>query len=494
MGDSLIFVVGTLLVYIAVLAGIGEYARRKTALNREDFFMGSRNFKTVALLFSLLATQLTAFTMIGVPGMAYREGIGVYGYVASAATLIIPLVLATVGYRLWIAGKRFGHITPGQFVNHRYESSYLGMFVMALLVFWSIPYLLLGAVGGGIAFSALTQNVITYPVGVAIVLVVVFLYVMAGGMRGTTYTNIFQGGLFILLLMGFLTYFGVKFGGFEAATTAAIGENAELAVRPLEGPFSTQGWFSFFLLTGLAIPMFPHMFMRILTGKSVTVYKRMVALFPIGVAVAFIPAVFLGFWGAGQITGLEGQTADQILPMLFGQQLPLLLLGLGIVVILAAIMSTLDAQTLTVSTMFTEDLVRPLNTHMTERMEILVTRILLAGVFFLTFGLALMQPGTVFWIGEFAFQGFALIFYPTMIGLYWRRANRYGVWTGLITGLVGIWLFQLGVLPGTLSYGFMPFVPVLVAQIFVVHAVSYLTISPSQRRVREYTELFRGVW
>lgn len=494
MIEPLELVIATLVVYIGVLAAIGEYARRTTALTREDFFMGSRSFKTVALLFSLLATQLTAFTMIGVPGMAYREGVGVYGYVASASTLIIPLALATVGYRLWLAGKKFGHITPGQFVNHRYESSYLGMFLMALLTFWTIPYLLLGAVGGGIAFDGLTQGAISYPVGVAVVLLIVFLYVMAGGMRGTTYTNVFQGGLFLVLLTGFLTYFGVKFGGFEAATTAAIGENMDLAVRSMEGQFSTQDWFSFFLLTGLAIPMFPHMFMRVLTGSSVTVYKRMVALFPAGVALAFIPVTFLGFWGAGQITGLEGQAADQILPMLLGEHLPTALLGLGIVVLLAAVMSTLDAQTLTVSTMFSEDLLRPLGSKMSERKEVWVTRLLLAGVFVLTFGLALTQPGTVFWLGEFAFQGFALLFYPTMFGLYWKRANRHGVWAGLITGFVGLWLFQLGLIPATVTYGFMPFVPVLLAQIITVHSVSLLTAAPSRERVQEYTDLFRGVW
>lgn len=53
--------------YLVLVLGIGEYARRSTRLDREDFFMASRSFGTIVLLFTILATNITAFVVIGAP-------------------------------------------------------------------------------------------------------------------------------------------------------------------------------------------------------------------------------------------------------------------------------------------------------------------------------------------------------------------------------------------------------------------------------------------
>lgn len=53
------FVIGTVVVYLLVVLGIGEYARRRTTQDREDYFMASRGFGTLVLLFALLATNMT---------------------------------------------------------------------------------------------------------------------------------------------------------------------------------------------------------------------------------------------------------------------------------------------------------------------------------------------------------------------------------------------------------------------------------------------------
>ncbi len=485
-------IITTAVVYLLILLGIGNYARRRTRDSREDYFLASRRFRTVALLFGLLATMLTAFALLGLPGQAYKAGIGVYGYVYGFTTLWAPILIATVGYRVWIAGKRWGTITPAQIMDQRYGTRYIGLGVMALMTFWTVPYLLLGVMGAGITLSSMTGGLITYPVGAGVVTLVVFLYVATGGMRGATWTNIFQGGLFLTLLLVLVAYIGLELGGLRAATQATLETAPGLLSRAGPPPFGTQGWASFAVMIGMAITMYPQMFLRFFTALSPDTFKRTVVLFPLGLMIAGT-AVMFGVWGHGQLPGLTGSEVDQIFPLLIDTYLPTPLVALGLVAILAAVMSSLDAQSLTVSTMVSEDVITRW-TDMSEAREVLLTRGLLAALLLLVYLIALTRPDTIFGIGTFAFQGYALIFYPFVIGLYWKGATARGVWAALITGFTGLWLFKIGVLPATATMGFLPFIPVLLVQIAVMHLVSRLTDTPDDSRVEEFFHAFDGVW
>lgn len=488
------FVLGTVIAYLLIVLGIGEYARRRTRLDREDYFMASRSFGTLVLLFALLATNMTAFVMIGAPGLAYQAGAGAYGYVNGVFTLVFPLVLGTVGYRLWLTGKRFGHITPGQVFNHRFQSKHLGTFVMILMVFWTIPYILLGAIGGGVAFNALTQGAVPYAVGAFIPLAVVFVYVLTGGMRGTGWTNVFQGAVFIVFLWGLLFLLGIKLGGFPSATQAVIEQNAGLVTRAGPPVFSTKMWFSFALVLAGNALMFPHLFRRVLVALDEHTLRKTMVLYPIGLMLTWIPAVIVGFWGAGQITGLTGTEVDTILPRMVGNFTPPIIIGLALAGILAAIMSSMDGQTLAISTMISEDLIRQYSEGISERREVLFARGMVGVVLLITFGAALIRPGTIVDIAEFGFSGYALMFFPLIVSLYWRGISEEAVWLGLAWGFIGLWLFQLNVLPESLTFGFMPFIPVLAVQIGLTLVVGYATEAPDRQRIHAYFELFDGVW
>ena len=58
---------------------------------------------------------MTAFAILGSSGVAYHRGIGIFGLMASSSALVIPLTLFFIGTRLWVIGKKFGHMTQVQF-------------------------------------------------------------------------------------------------------------------------------------------------------------------------------------------------------------------------------------------------------------------------------------------------------------------------------------------------------------------------------------------
>src|ERR1700693_4341888 len=123
-----------ILVYLALIAFIGSIAFRRGKENTEDFFLANRSIGSVVFFLSIFATNMTAFAILGSSGQSYRQGIGIYGLMASSSCLVIPLSLFFIGTRLWAIGKKFGHQTQVSFFRDRWECGHIGtvLFVLAI--------------------------------------------------------------------------------------------------------------------------------------------------------------------------------------------------------------------------------------------------------------------------------------------------------------------------------------------------------------------------
>jgi solute:Na+ symporter, SSS family len=88
------------------------------------------------LVVSIYATNMTAFYMIGIPGMAYHKGIGLYGYVAFGTAILTAGLYYLVGYRAWLLGKKRGFMTQPEFYGKRWDSQ-----AVSVVFFWiSLQY------------------------------------------------------------------------------------------------------------------------------------------------------------------------------------------------------------------------------------------------------------------------------------------------------------------------------------------------------------------
>src|SRR5579864_1711136 len=184
--------------YLAVVALIGLVAFQKSKSNTEDFFLASRTVGPMVFFLSLFATNMTAFAILGSSGQAYRQGIGIYGLMASSSGLVIPLTIFFIGTRLWALGKRFGHQTQVSFFRDRWECSTIGTAIFILSVVMLVPYMIISIMGGGRVLTDISGGRVVYPLGCAVVALVVTANVFFGGMRGTVWVNIFQTLLFLL--------------------------------------------------------------------------------------------------------------------------------------------------------------------------------------------------------------------------------------------------------------------------------------------------------
>jgi SSS family solute:Na+ symporter len=174
------------------------------------------------------------------------------------------------------------------------------------------------------------------------------------------------------------------------------------------------------------------------------------------------------------------------------QSLPPWAIGFALAAILAALMSSIDGQVLTLSTLFSEDVIREF-VDLEEQREVRYTRIFLVVILIAAYVGALLTRETVIDTATFAFSGYALMFFPIVSAFYWKRSTKEGAYAGLLWGFVFIWAFELGLVSMNLTFGFLPFIPVLASQLIVMTAVNLAT-SASEAPASVYERLFENVW
>lgn len=431
----------TLLVvaaYFALVLGVGLFAQRLLERTGEDYFLANRSIGSFVLLMSLFGTHMTAFALLGSSGEAYHSGIGVFGLMASASGLVIPLVFFFIGTRAWAVGKRNGYVTQVQLFRDRWGSDALGLLLFVVLVALLIPYLLIGVMGGGITLNQITDGAVPEWVGGLVIAMVVMTYVASGGLRSTAWVNTFQTLVFMAL--GAVTFAIVtsRMGGLQGILAGLAEARPDLLAR--DRHFPPLYWLTYTLIPASAA-MFPHLFMHWLSARRVRTFKLTIVAYPVCIAIVWIPAVLLGIAGNLDFPGLVGGESNSILVQMIGLHAPGVLAGLLGAGVFAAVMSSLDSQVLALGTMFTEDIVRHHGYHdtMDDRRRVLVGRLFVAGILGLSYVLSLVTARSIFGLATWSFTGFAALLPLPVAALYWRRSTATGAIASVLTVAVG-WL------------------------------------------------------
>lgn len=527
-------------IYLAIVLYIGIFAFRRGQNSGEDFFVANRSLGNWVFLLSLFGTNMTAFAILGSSGLAYQRGIGVFGLMASASSLIIPLSLFFIGTRLWALGKKFGHITQVQYFRDRWECGHIGTAIFALTAAMLVPYIIIGVMGGGQTLEALStimgpdhkpilfetlrdgqkvlehRHLVSYELGGAIVALVVMSYVFFGGMRGTAWVNTFQTVMFLCFGTLAFVLIGRHLGGFDKLieALAADPKTQSLLTRqriPVEEFFS----YTFIPLSSI---MFPHIAIMCMTARKASSFKRTVIFYPICILLIWLPSVFLGTIAAGQFPGLKAGESDDVLLRLLSANTEYAVSGLLGAAIMACVMAS-DSQILALCTMFTEDVFAYYGgkTRFGEKAQVWTGRAFVVGVTVVAYLIAVKlkdQAGIFELAIRFAFSGFAALAPVMVAALFWRRSTKWGALAAVLwvaaTMIGTFWLFEstlalapkpgqppvqifpaLGNLflrtPGNVTiYGYLPVMFMVLGSAVVMVVVSLLTRPPSAATIEKY--------
>lgn len=421
-------------IYLLVISYIGSVAFKRGKENTEDFFLASRTIGSVVFFLSLFATNMTAFAILGSSGAAYRQGIGIFGMMASSSGIVIPMSIFFIGTRLWSLGKRFGHITQVQLFRDRWECSEIGTYIFALCAAMLIPYMIISIIGGGEVLANISRPsegaapLIPYWMGCLIVTLVVTINVFFGGMRGVVWVNVFQTILFMLFgAVAFITISTHLPGGLNGFLT-------EMAGNPATGPLLSRERmpaevFWSYMFIPLSSIMFPHMAIMCLSARKMSAFKQTVVVYPVAIMLVWLPCVFLGTIGAQVIPGLKGTESDGILLRLLSQFSPEWLAGLLGAGIISAVMGSDCHQVLALSTMFTKDIFSHYGgkEKYGEKGAVFFARVFVLVVTVVAYLIALAKPTSIFELAiRFAFSGFAALSPIMIAALFWKRSTKYG--------------------------------------------------------------------
>lgn len=482
-------ILASVLIYLVLVLTVGLLSHRLFRGTGEDYFLATRSIGSFVLLMSLFGTHMTAFSLLGASAEGYRVGIGVFGLMASSSALVVPAVFYFVGTRLWAIGKRHGFLTQVQFFRERWDSDRLGLVLFVVLVALVIPYLLIGVLGGGMTLHRITDGGVPEWAGSLLVCLVVLTYVTWGGLRGTAWANTLQTLVFMIL--GAVAFFWIthRLGGLRVALDRVAEVEPALLirgdrVRPLK------------LLTYTVLPlsvgMFPHIFMHWMTARRADSFRLPIVAYPLCVAVVWLPSVLLGVMGAADVPGLTGAEANGILVRMIQSHAPELLAGLLAAGVFAAIMSSLDSQTLALGTMFTQDIVKHYGFHdrMSETAQVRVGRLFVIAILLVTYLLSLVSSPSIFKLGVWSFTGFAGLFPIVLAALFWRRSTKHGV-LAAIASVAGLWVWFFNAGWSVSGYtvggsGVIPAAVILVVSGCVLAGVSLLTSPPARPVIERF--------
>ena len=502
-----------IVVYLGVLLWLARFAHvgfsQHTA---KDYFLASRSIGPFLLIMSVFGTTMTAFALVGSTGEAFRDGIGVYGLMASWSGIVHSLCFFLIGVKLWHFGNRFGYTTQIEFFRDRFQSSSIGLLLFPILVGLVIPYLLIGILGGGATIEGVTRGAfpglfpdtkggIPHQLGAALICMVVLIYVFGGGVRSTAWANALQTCVFMLL--GVITFLVIssKLGGLQAASEAVAAKRPDLLVRgATEGHPGHIGHLRFltYAFIPLSVAMFPHLFQHWMTARSAKAFRATVILHPIFIMIVWIPCVLVGIWAAAAVyngapvipPGLDNP--NKVLAIAVTKLTNPFLTGLLTVGILAAIMSSLDSQFLCIGSMFTHDVVIHYfgQDKFSDRARILLGRSFVVGIVVVSYLFSLAEPRSVFVLGIWCFSGFSGLFPLVFAAIYWKRVTKAGAIASILA-TAGSWLvlFQQsgwGANGDYLFLGMMPVATIVAVSAIVLVAVSLVTRPPDDETLARF--------
>jgi SSS family solute:Na+ symporter len=474
------------LAFIALMVALGRAAASQTNVTTESYFLADRGLSKFVLFAAIFGTNMTAFVMLGLPGVSYHGGISIWLMLAGPLVFLMPLSFY-FGYRCWLVAREYGFVTPVEFYRERFSSDALGVMMFLGFVGWTVPYVLTGVIGGGRALDNFTNGTVPYWLGGLLVTVVVAYYTWAGGMKGTAWTNTAQTVLFMLFLAVAVVAIPRAAGGTSKLMADLQAEHAHLLTRSWEGPFSVGATISQTVLFSFILFAFPFVWIRLISARSSRDLRVSGIVYPVALVLTWVPAILLGLWGATLVPGLVGPQADSIIFMLTGQLLPAWVAAFGLVALLAIVMSSMDAQVLTLSNMLSRDIVGRYSRSSSPDTQVRYARVFVLLILAGTYGLSLMEMPGIFKIAQFAFTGFA-VFYPLLIGgIFWRRATKWGAMSSLLVGQALAITGYLGWYPAL--WGLQPvFWGVALGTVTLV-AVSLLTPAQDEAAAR-----FHRVW
>ncbi len=437
-----------LVLFFGIMVGVGLYSR-KHATNVNDFVLGGRAVGPWLTAFAYGTSYFSAVVFVGYAGQfGYKYGLSATWIGLGNALIGSLLAWSILGRRTRIMSKHLQASTMPDYFGKRFDSNKLKIAASVISFVFLIPYT--ASVYNGLSRLFGMAFDVPYVACVIIMAALTCVYVILGGYMATAINDFIQG---IIMLVGIVAVIVAVLngqGGFmesifklselESDVAVTIGQKGAFASFFGPDPLNLLGVVVLTSLGTWGLPQMVHKFYAIKDEKAVktgTIISTVFALIISG------GCYFLG--GFGRLFDTQairneagGVVYDAIIPAMLSS-LPDILIGVVIVLVLSASMSTLSSLVLTSSSTLTLDVIKGnIVKNMDDKKQLLVMRVLLVVFVVISVVLAINPPTFIAQLMGISWGALAGAFLaPFLYGLYWKRVTRAAVWASFICG-VGI--------------------------------------------------------
>ena len=494
--------IALLVVFFGVMLGIGVYSRNK-AKNVNDYVLGGRTVGPWISAFAFGTSYFSSVVFIGYAGQfGWKFGLSSTWIGLGNAFIGSLLAWLVLGRRTRLMTQKLDAKTMPEYFGKRFDSKALRVVGSVVAFIFLVPYTA-GVYNGlsrlfGMAFD------IDYRICVIVMALLTGAYVVIGGYMATALNDFVQG---IIMLIGICAVIFAVLNG-QGGFLNAVKELSNIATDPaVTTPAlqESQGLFaSFFgpdpmallgviVLTSLGtwgLPQMVQKFYAIKDEKAVKTGTVVSTFFAIIIAGG---CYFLG--GFGRLFGSEpgihitnadgtpGIAFDNIVPTMLST-LPDILIGIVVVLVFSASMSTLSSLVLTSSSTLTLDLIKPvLKKDMKEKTQVRLMQVLVMVFIIISVVIAFNPPTFIAQLMGYSWGALAGAFLaPFMYGLYSKKITSAAVWTSYILG-VGFTVVNMlfPIIQSPINAGAVT----MVAGLIIVPIVSAITPKPDQGKVEE---------
>jgi SSS family transporter len=397
---------------------------------------------------TVFATWFGAETVLSVSATFARDGLG--GIVAdpfgsSFCLVFVALFFARAFYRMDL-------LTIGDFYRKRYNKPVevvTSLAITASYLGWTSAQL----TALGLVFAVLSGGALSLNEGIVLGAVIVLGYTIWGGMWSVAWTDLFQTVVIIVgLWMVALLVSDMAGGTGKVIATAA--ESGKFNFWPAGG---SKEWLAFAAAWAtLAIGSIPQqdVFQRVTSARNESVAVKGTLIGGLAYFLfAFVP-IFIAYAALvvdPQLAQLfkadDAREIQFILPNFIRDRVPVWAQVMFFGALLSAILSTASGALLAPTALFTENVLRPFYSDMSERQFMLTLRVVLVCFTLAALLFGLNSKSTMYEMVQNAYKvTLAGAFVPLLAGLFWKRATAAGAMASILLGLSS-WLLAEAVAP-----------------------------------------------
>ena len=429
-------VITPLIIFLLIIFAVGIWSNKfvlKSSSFLEEYFLGERQMGGFILAMTMVATYGSASSFIGGPGIAYTQGLG-WVLLAMAQLVTGYFTLMVLGKKFAIVARQYKAITLIDFLKERYKSKTVVILSAASIIIFLFSSMTAQWIGGARLVESLTG--MSYTTALLIFAFSVLIFVIVGGFRAVALTDTVQGVVMFLGTLILLVATIKAGGGVPKIIHDLAAENPNL-ISPFGAKHDLTPSYvsSFWILVGVGVVGLPQITVRAMSYKNSKAMHHAILIGTVVVGFIMLGMHLIGVFARPVLPGVK--IGDTVMPLLSMKVLPPFVAGIVLAAPMAAIMSTVDALLILVSSALVKDIylnyIKPnAEDRQIKKVSFSVTAII--GVIVII--LALSPPDLIVWLNLFSFGGLESVFiWPVVLGLYWSKGNKHGAITSMIIGL-----------------------------------------------------------